>query len=82
MNIFRRKPTAPEPKPDLFVGCQYAEAGEDEIDDLSVRNVKLVHLEMLDDHLATLMIYGERGTDDYVQVDLIADGGRLRMVQP
>jgi hypothetical protein len=54
----------------------------DAVDDLAVRNPKLVHLEMLDDGLATLMIYGERGTDDYVQVDLIADGDKLRLMQP
>jgi hypothetical protein len=77
----RLRKKADEPKPDLFVACKYVEGDPDAVDDLSVNNPKLVHLEMLDDHLATLMIYGERGTDDYVQIDLVADGGKLMLVQ-
>lgn len=80
MSLLRRRATTEaEPLPELVVQAAYDAAAD--LDDLSVWGGSLVHLEMLDESLATLMIYGHRGTEDYVQVDIVIDKGALRLVQ-
>lgn len=52
------------------------------LDDIAVENVRSVHVEMLDTDAAYVMIYGARGVDDFLQFEIRARGGKLRIYQP